>query len=293
VGWGGRGWVFGRALVCRLECDRTIRLLSLVRERMKEKRSWQQRIISILICLGACWLFYAGVMNWMAWHYAREVSRSHQNLGIVPTPLRETTTEELKGPRIGKFGFSFQVPWEEIDHDRTTETVALMSFKEGVGLAIFNPDTVPDGAKTMRGSTARQFATMTSVFGAQALSSNYELMVAEVRATPADVKWWAGRSRNVRSIILLTDKSLDLRDATAIHEIRSGTMRGFQFGDPGVLPCWVNLDLFDAADRHYRIWITGKDKSAPCVTQAQINGLVASIRPLPSGPVSMAPSNGD
>jgi hypothetical protein len=170
--------------------------------------------------------------------------------------------------------------------------VAILNFKEGAGLLIFNPADQVDGAKTMRGTTTRQLQLMTSVFGSQALQSNYELMAAEVQALPA-VKWWAGRSKNVRSLILLTDKSLDLHDATAIHEIHSSVVRGFQFGDPNVLPSRVKLELFDEADRHYRIWITGKDKSTPCIAQAQINGLVASFRGSSSGPVDSAPANGD
>jgi hypothetical protein len=232
-------------------------------------------------------------MNWVVWHFAREASQHRQNLGVVPTALKETTIEELRGLRIEKFGTSFQVPWSDIERERNAKSLTILNFKEGGGLLIFDPADQVDGAKTMRGPTTRQLRLMTSVFGSQALQSNYELMAAEVQALPADVKWWAGRSRNVRSLILLIDKSLDLRDATAIHEVHSSVVRGFQFGDPDVPPYRVNLDLFDATDRHYRIWITGTDKSRPCITQAQINGLVASFRALPSGPVNSAPANGD
>jgi hypothetical protein len=260
---------------------------------VNRRKSWRQRIVSILIWLGAVWLAYAGAMNWVAWHFARVASQARQNLDVVPTALTDKTTEEPEGPRIEKFGISFRVPWKEIDHDRTTGSIAIVNFKEGAGLVIFNPLAANDAAKIMRGSTTQQLRLMTSVFGSQALSSNYELLAAEVQASPADVKWWAGRSRNARSFILLTDKSSDLQDATAIHEIHSSLIRGFQFGDPDVSPYRVYLDLFDAADRHYRIWIAGKDKSMPCVTQAQINGLVASFRRLPSGPVSSASSKGD
>jgi hypothetical protein len=262
---------------------------------MKEKRkkSWKQRVVSILICLGVCWLIYAGAMNWMVWHFARETSRYRQNLGVVPTALRETRIEELRGPRIDKFGTSFRVPWSDIEHETNAKSATVLTFKEGAGLFIFDPTDQVDGAKTMRGTTTRQLRLMTNIFGSQALQSNYELMAAEVQALPADVKWWVGRSRNIRSFILLTYKSSDLLDATAIHEIHSSVVRGFQFGEPNVPPYRVGLDLFDETDHHYRIWITGKDKSKPCITQAQINGLVASFRGLPSGAVDSAPANGD
>jgi hypothetical protein len=262
------------------------------RMRVKRKKSWKVRVVSILIVLGAVWLVYVVAMNWMAWHFAQEAGQAHQNLRVVPTPLRDNAIEELKGRRVEKFGFSFQVPWNETERETNGSSVAVLTSKEA-GLVLFDPVTEGDGAKIMRGKTIQEFRLMTKVFGSRTLSSNYELMAAAVQTTPSNVRWWAGRSRNVRNLILLMDKSLDLADATAIHEIHRGSMRGFQFGDPSTPPYQVNLNLFDESDRHYKIWISSRNKSAPCITQAQINGLVASFRGLPTRPVSIAPTNGD
>jgi len=60
-------------------------------------------------------------------------------------------------------------------------------------------------------------------------------------------------------------------------------MRGFQYGDPMVAPYNVNLDLFDGSDWHYRLSIVGQNDHRPVITQAQINGLVASFRGLSGG----------
>jgi hypothetical protein len=259
----------------------------------KRRKSWPQRVVRILICLGTGWLVYAGVMNWMVWHFAREASRYRQNLSVVPTDLKDTTIGELKGPRIEKFGFSFQVPWSDIEHEKNTKSVSGLIFKDGAGLMVFDPADKVDGARIIRGKTAREQQLMNRVVGSQALSSNYELMAAELQSTPGEVKWWATRERNVRSLILLTNKAMDLGDAKVVYEIHSGTVRGFQYGDPNSPPYRVNLQLFDKADHHYEIVIAGKDKASPCVTQAQINGLVASFRGLLNGPVDFAPANGD
>jgi hypothetical protein len=258
----------------------------------KRKRSWKERVVSILIALGACWFIYFVVMNWMVWHYARQTVEAHQNLHVVPTPLRDNSVEELKGQRVEKFGFSFQVPWNEMEHETNAKSAALLTFKDG-GLILFDPAAEPDSVKIMQGKTMQQFRVMTKVLGSQTLSSNYELMAAEVQATPTDVRWWAGGSRNTRSLILLMNKSLDLANATAIHEIHQGNMRGFQFGDPDTPPYRVDLDLFDVSDRRYKMSISSRSKSAPCITQAQINGLIASFRGLPSRQLSVGPSNGD
>jgi hypothetical protein len=258
----------------------------------KRKRSWKQRAVSLLIVLGVIWLLYFVAMNWLVWHYAREIGEAHQNLHVVPTPLRDNSIEELKGQRVEKFGFSFQVPWNKMEHETNAKTATLLTFKDS-GLIFFDPAAEPDSVKIMQGKTMQQFRVMTKVLGSQTLSSNYKLMAAEVKATPTDVRWWAGDLRNTRSLILLMDKSLDLANATAIHEIYRGNMRGFQFGDPDSPPYRVDLDLFDESDRRYKMSISSRSKSAPCITQAQINGLIASFRGLPSSRLSVAPSNGD
>lgn len=140
----------------------------------KRRKSWQKRVFSILICLSVSWLVYAGVMNWIVWHFAREISKTRQNLDVIPTDFKETTLEELKGPSIDKFGFSFHVPWKEVEHDQTTGIAAIVKFKAGAVLAIFNPATEVDAAKVMRGTTTQQLRIMTSIFGTQPLSSSYQ-----------------------------------------------------------------------------------------------------------------------
>lgn len=261
---------------------------------MKTKqKNWKQRLISVLICLVVGWLVYTAAMNLIAWHFAKQWSSTHQNLDVVPTPLTDTSMEGLTGHRIEKFGFSFQVPWKDVEHDQTTKSIALMSFKEGGGVLIFDPASQPDGAKIMRGTTARQQGLMNEVLGLRALSSNYELMVSEVQTTPSEVKWWATREHNVRNLILLANKTMNLGSANVIHSIGSTAVRGFQYGDPNVSPYLVQLDLFDGADSHYKIIVTGKRQNRPVISQAQINALIASFRARPSGMARPSPSSGN
>jgi hypothetical protein len=134
---------------------------------------------------------------------------------------------------------------------------------------------------------------MNGLLGARTLSFNYELMTSAVESTPADVKWWSTRMQNVRNLILLTNKSINIGDATVIYQIGSAEVRGFQFGDPNVLPYVVELDLFDAADNHYKVIITGKSKKRPGISQAEINALVASFHSLSSPTRSSTSASGN
>jgi hypothetical protein len=222
-------------------------------------------------------MLYVEAMNLMAWYFAREISRDYQNLDVVPTALTDTSIAELSGPRIERFGFSFQVPWKDIEKDRTMKTAAALAFKQGGRVIVLNPASGVNGAEILRGTTSSQYRLMSRLLGSKALSSNYELMVAEVQATPGGIKWWGGRVSNSRELILLGNKGMNLGKATAIHSIGSGDVRGFQYGDPDVAPYVVKLDLFDATDKHYEFHISGKDEDRPVISQAQINGLVASL----------------
>jgi len=230
-------------------------------------------------------------MSLMDWHFAQQEGLEQPNLGVVPTAVHEANVAVLDGSRIDRFGFSFQVPWNVIASDRTLDAAAPVAFKEGAGVLVFNPASRLDAAKAMRGATDRDLRIMTEVFGKKTLSGNYELMAAEVDATPNDAKWWAGRARNARVLVLLMYKRMNLGDAAAIHTVSAGGVRGFQFGDPDAAPFLVRLELFDTADRNYEIILTGKQANKPVITQAEINALVASFRPISVRPVSVKPAN--
>jgi len=232
----------------------------------------------VLIYIGIGWAVYTEALNLMAWHFARSTGDDHPNLAVLPKPLPNTPPADLSGVRIDHFGFSFQVPWKDIDPDqRATDTVAVVPFQDGGRLLIFNPATQIDSAKILRGTTVSQRTPTEEVFGEQALSSNYELMAPEVETTPDQIRWWDSRKQNTRNALLLTYKSLNLRNAHEIYRLVSGELRGFQFGNPIVEPYVVQLDLFDHSDHHYRILITPSKQKKPVITQAQINAVVASI----------------
>jgi hypothetical protein len=259
----------------------------------KPRKSWKRRIRSCLLCLSVGWAIYIVSMNLIVWHFAKETSEEAKNLNVLPTPLLDTSVAELKGLRIEKFGFSFQVPWNDVNRDSTATTGAAIFFKDGAGLLLFDPSSGVNAVEILKGNTTGQTELMTKVLGSQALSSNYELMAAEVLATPADVKWWVGRVRNTRNITLLMNKGMNLGDANTIHRISGKDVRGFQYGDPGLAPFLVRLSLFDTLDRQDEIVISGKDVHRPVISQAQINGMVASFVPMPSPVSSSSPSNGD
>jgi hypothetical protein len=110
-------------------------------------------------------------------------------------------------------------------------------------------------------------------------------MQAAMCATPEQAKWWRFRSsQNERAQLLLLTKFLLLMDSShafgtdhPIYMISAGEMRGFQLGNPNVPPFETHLDLFDKADRHLVLDVTGPKGHEQVLTQEEINAVVASI----------------
>jgi hypothetical protein len=221
----------------------------------------------------------------VVWGLARKaIDDDRQKMNIVPTALRDTTVAKLSGPRIDRFGFSFQVPWDTVVVDHPGNQVAAIGFKSGASMMVFDPAAAIDSAQIMRGNTAHDRSLMNRIVGAKGLSSNYDLLSAAVQSTPNDVEWWASRAHNAGAFILLENKDMELVEVNSIHPVAAGAMRGFQFGDPDTAPYVVQLKLFDGFDRQYWITISGLHVHRAVITQSEINGLIASLQPV-SGPL--------
>lgn len=113
------------------------------------------------------------------------------------------------------------------------------------------------------------------------MSSSYNWLEVELAASPNDVHWW-NRTGNVRAAVLLGLKEIEISDSTTvIYKIGNDEMHGFQFGDPAKPPYRVKLELFDVNNRRYEIMISSIKPATLPVTQADINAIVGSLRPIP------------
>lgn len=248
---------------------------------------WRRVALALLIIFVTLGLVGVGAMlvsfQMMPWWFARQTVLENPRLSIAPSSLPDKSIAALSGLSVERFGYSFQVPWKEIERDRELREVSAISFKDGGSLLIPDPLTAVDLSGILReaAKTDQEKELLRRVFGPRALKSNYDLVAAALAATPSQVKWWASRTENIQSFELLSQKELEMHDYLAIYPINSAEMRGFQFGNPAVAPYNVELDLFDRNDRRYKIKIRGKDENHPFITQAEINAMVASIRPIP------------
>jgi hypothetical protein len=247
----------------------------------KPSTNWTRRTLQTIIVIFSGWLVYDGAMNLIAWHFLRETCRENANLSVVPIPLPDQHIAPLNKMRINAFEYSLQIPWSDLDTERDGKSIAIRYFKCGATLMLFDPMSEIDSVKLIQGVTEQDAKKMISIFGARALSSNYDLVAAELSASPSQVKWWSTRTAKARALVLLNLKSMEMLDSKVIYPQSSEEMHGFQFGNPALPPYKVELDLYDRNDRRYRLWVAGKNLNHPILTQAELNAMVASLKPIP------------
>lgn len=215
---------------------------------------------TVLGDLAACWTVHG-------------LAADEPGLDVVPTPLPAVPAVALNGPRIERFGISFQLPWKSVVKERALQSIDTLQFSNGAVIALWSPPSQVDSLSVLRKSGG---SAVDRILGASADRSNYAYMTAAMAATPDQAQWWKMPRENARCLLLMTQKSIDVLESRTIHPISAGTMRGFQFGnasDPV-----IRLILFDPQDRRYMV-VIGRKRGVPSpLTQAEINALVASLR---------------
>jgi hypothetical protein len=209
------------------------------------------------------------------WYFAREISRNDASLSVTPVALQNKTVSALASGRLQCFEFSFQTPWEKVGIREDLKSATWIRFTNGPAILAFDPAWMPSVQKAVRTDAKK----LENVFGQRAMSSGYDWMSAELATTPSQIHWW-DRTGNARTAVLLGLKESEVLRSPVIYKVENDEVRGFQIGQPGPAPVRVTLELFDVNNRRYEI-IIGTRYGEQVVTQADINSIIASFRPIP------------
>jgi hypothetical protein len=254
-------------------------------DQQKPRPHWREvklhRVVLLfVIVVGGLWALAAatGFVIWFIRPYVivGEFFRGESFLDNVPAPLKDTSVATLTGLRIEKYGCSFQVPWDTIEKQYDSGSVALLDFRGGAGLMLISPDDGVQSFADMAKKGPQEHAAFAALVGEDAIRSSYDLDRAALYARPSDVRWWNSRHAHIQLIELLVEKDVLLMSSfPTAHPLATTSVRGFQFdGKDGQR---FRLFLFDAKDRKYEIDL----RSNATLTQPQINAIVASFRTRP------------
>jgi hypothetical protein len=233
--------------------------------------------ISAILAALMVWL-YGQPLGMML--YAKWDARTHPELWVVPQLLPATPAETSLGKSFSYFGYAFESPWTEVAFERKLESVAVLNFSGGQLISVFNWQDDDDIVRAMKGGSAERGAALETVFGKDNMRSNYALISRTLNITPRDLRIFSSRQTMVGNSVLLMIKQIHLSKVKGrVYYFQTGSFRGFQEGDP-VHDDIVTIQAFDAQDHKIELLVGAKPNTGLKPTQADINRILYSFRPL-------------
>lgn len=236
-------------------------------------------LVIVLIAVAAYILFYG--LQTLIYVEVRSWGTRDASLYVTPSTLNVTATKPASTTHLEFYGFQCEAPWK--GPAKTTETPDYVEskFPSGPIVRVESPEEQADALQSFKGESPEQQQHIANVFGAHPFDSNFDLFRAVYSASPSQVSAFLPRVDAERVSTLLDWKmSLDsqLPGGTFVFDL--GRIRGLQFGDPDHSEA-VILRAFTEHDRQFKILLTHLDASNFKVTQADINQIILTLKPVP------------
>jgi len=212
--------------------------------------------------------------------YMKWELRNAAELWVVPAPLRVAANEPCKGRTFSYFGYEFETPWTQVKRERKQESVAALNFSGRQFVTIFDPAQSANELDLMKQSAAKRGVELRAVLGDEAGRSRYALRSWMWNLTPADLRLFSSRQKMASSSVFLTLKKIWMTGIKGgLYSFETSRFRGFQKGGPGQDDVII-IEAFDAQDRKIEIWIGAERGSKNRPSQADINTILYSLRPV-------------
>jgi len=239
----------------------------------KKRIAW-----AVVICVGAALVSRRPQI--MAYYEVHKLAQEDHLLSVMPEPLSDTSVSANQGTMLSYFGYQYEVPWTDIVKVNRSGAMVVVAFKSGEAVVFFDPASASDGAKLMRVGAANPRNAL-SVFGPEAIQSNYALANTILNLTPKRISLWISPREAAGTAILLGLKRIYTANAeTGLFSLKTSHYRGYQRGDPQRARN-VDLSVFDDQDHEFH-FIVGTAPGKPLTnTQPDINRILDTLEPVP------------
>jgi hypothetical protein len=245
---------------------------------------WKSRLLWASTILAVCvfYLWFFGPQTFFAL-LARRAGRKVPIVKTVPVDLKDLSISQAKGERVSFMGGEFEVPWDDVEQEKTrvVGNWLIVPFRSGksIVLCVVAADGfIADITKTKTPDPE----LFRAVYGPEVLRSDYALHKAIFETTPSQINLFtpANRAAGLTAVILIKAIMPPTTD-WPIYKIQSQNLKGFQLGDPIRRPKKMCLELY-AEDAHFEINI-GQNTASPGsgITQAELNRIIQSFRTVP------------
>ena len=160
---------------------------------------------SAFVGLCVVYLWFFGTQTFFAL-YARQIGRKIPIVKSVPVDLKDLSVSELKGERVSFMEAEFEVPWDDVDEEKTriAGNWALIHFRSGNSIILCVAQA--DGfIANMAKSKTPDPQLFKEIYGPDVLRSDYALHKAIFETTPSQINLLtpASRAAGLSSVIFI------------------------------------------------------------------------------------------
>jgi hypothetical protein len=236
---------------------------------------------TVLLVAVIAFAFLFGVQA-ITWWNVKQLAKGKPVLWVIPQPLRDTAAANQPGLKLSVYGYEFEVPWADIDKDKSKpgESLAIYYFRSGPFLMFHNPAKAPNMKEIFLADNEKRKAAM-QMWGEKTLESNFTLTKAMLETSPVEMSVFAPRAKVLGLGILLVLKPIPATGGeTGIFAFNTSAVRGFQMGDPEKRPKYISVTAFDMGDHKLELTFGIQKGATGQITQAEVNRVLQTVRPV-------------
>jgi len=227
----------------------------------------------VLLLFAYLWCFGAQTFFLLQ---TRKIARKAPVVRNIPVELSDLSISQAPGKKLSYLGYEFEVPWEDLDEEKSkvTGNLAAIVFRSGSAILLFvvpPRSFIESTEKSLQGST-ELFKRM---YGEDVVHSDYAFKRAIYEATPRKITLLTSQQDAIGlwTIIFMKSITAPMLDSE-IYSIRSRDFQGFQLGNPLHRPMKMAVELY-TDDVELEFNFNQKDSGpAPAITQAEINRII-------------------
>jgi hypothetical protein len=140
--------------------------------------------IAVVGCCAYLWVF--GVQTYFIWE-TRRVARKEPVVWTTPVQLLDLSMSQAPGEKLSYFGYVFEVPWDDIDQERTKvigTNKAIIAFRSGNVISFWSgpPNEL---ISKLQGDGKIDPKSLGQLLGDEAVQSDYAFKRTILDITPA------------------------------------------------------------------------------------------------------------
>ena len=225
---------------------------------------------AVAFSVAGIYLQVFGVATWFVVVKGRNLADNDPALWETPVALQDLSISSAPGRKVSYLGYEFDVPWNDLDEQKTRLYKGWQLIAFHSGKSIFFAALPPIASET----------ELSRLYGNETKESDYAFIRAMLETTPGEIGLLTPKGAAMRGITRLMLKSIDVvanSGQSGIFLIQNKNFRGFQYGNPDSRPGEIVDDLF--ADKG-RLHFMFCDKKCGGISQAEINRVIQSVQPV-------------